>query len=90
MRKVLCKIFSFLLNVAKQVVELVADTLVYIGTAAVEVLSALAGAVGSSIMKSPLGFVVLAVGAVWLLGFLGSSDDDSKPEGEEATGVVNL
>lgn len=86
MRKILCKIFSFLLNVAKQVVDLVADTLVYVGTAAVEVLSEVANAVGDSIMKSPLGVAVLAIGAVWLLGFLGSGNDS--PDKDEK--VVTL
>lgn len=75
MRKALCSVFAFLLSLVKQLVDLVADTLIYIGTAAVEVLSKLASAVSSSFLKSPLGWVVLGVGAYFLLGMLPSGEE---------------
>lgn len=77
MRKFLCKVFKFLLDLVSQLVDLIANTLIKIGTAAVEVLSEVAGAVGSAITKSPLVWAAVGVGALFLLPKLfGSAEDD--------------
>lgn len=74
MRKFLCKVFRFLLDLVSQVVDLVAKTLIMVGTAAVEVLSEVAGAVGSTLLKNP---VVLGVLGVALFMYFSDSDDES-------------
>lgn len=67
MRKYLCKIFSFLLDLVGQVVDLVANTLIKIGTAAVDVLSEVAGAVGNAFLSNPIVWAVIGVSAYMLL-----------------------
>lgn len=80
MRKFLCKVFRFLLDLVSQVVDLIADTLIKIGTAAVEVLSEVAQAVGGAISKSPLVWLGVGIIAFMVLpGLL--PDDDQKAEG---------
>lgn len=74
MRKFLCKVFRFLLDLVSQVVDLVAKTLIMVGTAAVEVLSEVAGAVGSTLLKNP---VVLGVLGVALFMYFSDSDEKS-------------
>lgn len=78
MRKFLCKIFRFLLDLVGQVVDLVANTLIKVGTAAVEVLSEVAGAVGSAITKNPLVMGALLVGGFFLLRPMLMGDDEEK------------
>lgn len=74
MRKFLCKVFRFLLDLVSQLVDLVADTLIKVGTAAVEVLSEVASAASSALFKNPIVLGALAIGAYFLLK--PSSDDD--------------
>lgn len=91
MRKFLCKVFSFLLNLVSQLVELVAQTLIKIGTAAVEVLSEVAGAVGGAFLKNPIVLGALVFGAYLL--FKPTNDDDAKPKTkvkpEELGGMIS-
>lgn len=82
MRKLICKIFKFLLSLASQLIDVVANTLIAIGTAAVEVLGEVAGAVGDTFMKSPFGILVLAVSAYFAFTLISPDDEKSK-------GVVN-
>lgn len=81
MRKFLCKVFRFLLDLVGQVVDLVANTLIKVGTAAVEVLSEVAGAVGGAITRNPLVMGALIVGGFFLLRplIMGGEDDDESP-----------
>lgn len=67
MRKYLCKIFSFLLDLVSQVVDLVANTLIKVGTAAVEVLSEVANSIGTAISRNPLVWGVVGIAALFLL-----------------------
>lgn len=80
MRKFLCKVFSFLLNLVSQLVDLVANTLIKIGTAAVEVLSEVADAVGNAFLKNPVVLGALLFTAYIM--FKPSPDDEkSKRKG---------
>lgn len=81
MRKFLCKVFRFLLDLVAQVVELVAKTLIMVGTAAVEVLSEVARAAGSVLLKNPIVLGVLGVALFMLLS--GREDDDQKQKAIE-------
>lgn len=81
MRKYLCKIFSFLLDIVGQVVDLVANTLIKIGTAAVDVLSEVAGAVGGALMSNPIVWAVVGLGAYMLLSRMTPpSNEDERRE----------
>lgn len=74
----ICKLFSFFLNLFKQVVDVVTSTLVTLIDAGVEVLGAVVDGitkVGGSLLGSPFGLLVLGVAAWWLLG--GSDDENS-------------
>lgn len=75
MRKFLCKVFRFLLDLVSQVVDLVAKTLIMVGTAAVEVLSQVAGAARNALLKNPLVLGVLGV-----IAFMYLSGDDEKSD----------
>lgn len=75
MRKFMCKVFRFLLDLVSQVVSLVAQTLIMIGTAVVEVLSEVAGAIGGALLKNP---VVLGLIGVGLYMFLSGRKEDDK------------
>lgn len=88
MRKFLCKVFRFLLDLVGQVVDLVANTLIKVGTAAVEVLSEVAGAVGSAITKNPLVMGALLVGGFFLLRplLVGEDDEPERPNAVALTG----
>lgn len=78
MRKFLCKVFKFLLDLVGQVVDLVANTLIKIATAAVEVLSEVAGAVGNAIANNPLVWAGVGILAVFLLPKLIPTDNERK------------
>lgn len=67
MRKFLCKVFRFLLDLVGQVVDLVANTLIKVGTAAVEVLSEVAGSVSNAVLKNPLVMGAILIGGFFLL-----------------------
>lgn len=87
MRKYLCKIFQFLLDLVGQVVDLVANTLIKVGTAAVEVLSEVANAVGKSILNSPLGWVAIGLGAYFIIPKLFPDEDDEAKPNQPGQGV---
>jgi hypothetical protein len=74
----LCKIFQFVLNIFEKVVNVVASAVKTIGTAAVDVLSELAHAVGDAasglFSGNGLFGLLIAGGVLWML--LGSKDDD--------------
>lgn len=76
----LCKIFRFVLNIFEQVVTVVASAVKTIGTAAVDVLSDLAHAVGdaaSGLFSGSGIFGLLVVGGVlWML--LGPKGEDKQ------------
>lgn len=76
MRKYLCKIFRFLLDTSAQMVDLVKNTLIDVGTAAVDVLSEMTEAVGGAILKNPVVIGGLLIGAYLL--FAGGDDDERK------------
>lgn len=80
MRKFLCKVFSFLLNLVSQLVDLVANTLIKIGTAVVEVLSEVAGAVGNAFLKNPVVLGVLLFTA-YIMFKPPPDDEKSKQKG---------
>lgn len=79
MRKYLCKIFRFLLDTSAQMVDLVKNTVIDVGTAAVDVLSELSKSVGKAITGSPLVVGALLVGA-YLLFFKGKKDEREPPK----------
>lgn len=91
MRKFLCKVFSFLLNLVSQLVELVAQTLIKIGTAAVEVLSEVAGAIGGAFLKNPIVLGALLFGAYLFLKPPADEDDKSeiKSRLKQGGGTIN-
>lgn len=76
LRKYLCKIFRFLLDTSAQMVDLVKNTLIDVGTAAVDVLSEMTKAVGGAILKNPIVIGGLLIGAYLL--FAGGDDDERK------------
>lgn len=90
MRKFLCKVFRFLLDLVGQVVDFVAETLIKIGTAAVEVLSGVASAVGGAIARSPLVWIGAGILAVFLLPTLLAAGDDEEegPQQKQAKGAT--
>lgn len=77
MRKYLCKIFRFLLDTSAQLVDLVKETVIDVGTAAVDVLSELASAASGAILKNPVVLGALLFGA-WFIFFKGDKDDDQR------------
>lgn len=86
MRKFLCKVFAFLLSLVSQIVDLVADTLIKVGTAAVEVLSEVASSVGGALTKNPIVMGgLLLLGGYFLLPLL--AGDDEKERGHESIAV---
>lgn len=95
MGKAICKVFAFLLNIGKQVIDAIADTLVYVGTAAVEVLSDVVSAASDGLLSSPIGIAVVAVGGFFLLktlGLIGGQEEEklAKPElRESANGALS-
>lgn len=74
MRKYICKLFNFLLGLVKTVVKFVADTLKVLTQAVTEVLGEVLSGAGKLLLGSPLGLLLLGVGAYWLLS--GSDDDE--------------
>lgn len=76
MRKFLCDVFGFLLDLFKVIIDFVAETLIMIGTAIVDVLSEVSGALGSALLSSPFGFILLGLGAYMLFSLL--PDDEGK------------
>lgn len=88
MRDILCKVFRFLLDLVGQVVDLVANTLIKIGTAAVEVLSEVAGAVSSAVFSNPLLLVGLGIAAWWLLSGSSGDEDDKGGLPEKVTDLT--
>lgn len=78
MRKYLCKIFRFLLDTGAQLVDLVKNTVIEVGTATVDVLSELASAASSAIFKNPVALGILLFGA-WFI-FLKGDKDDGQPK----------
>lgn len=88
MRKYLCKIFRFLLDLVGQVVDLVANTLIKIGTAAVDVLSEVAGAVGNAFLNNPIALFVVGLGAYMIISRLAPSNKEEEREGRVAEGVT--
>lgn len=76
MGTLLCKLFRFFLNVFEQLVNVIADALVAVGTAAIDVLSDLAGA-ASDALGLPKLVVFIGLGAaLWLLS---KRKEDKKP-----------
>lgn len=88
MRKYLCKIFSFLLDLVGQVVDLVANTLIKIGTAAVDVLSEVAGAVGNAFLKNPVALFVIGLGAYMIISRLAPPSKEEEREERVVEGVT--
>lgn len=80
MRKFLCKVFRFLLDLVGQVVDLVANTLIKVGTAAVEILSEVAGAVSGALVKNPLVMGALLIGGFLFLKPILFGDDEEPSE----------
>lgn len=75
-----CKLFSFFLNLFQQVVDVVTQTLVTLIDAGVSVLEAAVdglSSVGSALLGSPLGIIAIGLGLWWLFG---SGDDDKQSE----------
>lgn len=92
MRNAICKLFSFLLDLVKQVVTFVADTLIAVGTAAVEVLSDVLGAASSAFFSSPFGVIILGVGCLFIaakLGLFSEEDDEKKEEARAKNKLAN-
>lgn len=78
MRKYLCKIFSFLLDLVSLVVDLVANTLIKVGTATVEVLSDIANSIGTAIIRNPLVLGIFGIAAFFLLPKLFPAKEEKK------------
>lgn len=87
MREYLCKIFSFLIDLVGQVVDLVAKTLIKIGTAAVDVLSEVAGAVGGALMSNPIVWAVVGLGAYLLFSRMIPPGNEDERHEELVEGV---
>lgn len=90
MRSAICKLFAFLLSLVSQLVDLVANTLIKIGTAAVEVLSEVVGAAGGALSELLSGGLlpILVIGAVaW---FLLKDDDGEDKQPTKDVAVAGL
>lgn len=61
MRKALCNVFRFLLDMFKQIVNVIAEALIALGTAVVDVLSEVASAVSDGLFSSPVGILLIGV-----------------------------
>lgn len=61
MRKALCSVFRFLLDIFKQIVNVIAEALIALGTAVVDVLSEVASAVSDGLFSSPVGIILVGV-----------------------------
>lgn len=72
MGSMLCKVWRFFSDMLSQVVEFVATALKTIGSAVVDVLGDLLKQAGSALgdifKASPLVWVALGVGAIWIFG----------------------
>lgn len=89
MRSLLCKVFRFLLDLVGQVVDLVANTLIKIGTAAVEVLSEVASAVGGKFLSNPVVLIGLAT-AAYLLWPKSSEDKQPRTSDQSENAIVRV
>lgn len=67
MRKALCNVFRFLLDMFKQIVNVIAEALIALGTAVVDVLSEVASAVSDGLFSNPVG--ILLIGVVGFVAF---------------------
>lgn len=90
MRSLLCKVFRFLLDLVGQVVDLVANTLIKIGTAAVEVLSEVASAVGGKILSNPVVLIGLATAAYLLWPKNGEEDKQPRTFDQSENAIVRV
>lgn len=89
MRKFLCDIFSFLLDLFKQIINVVAETLIAIGSAVVDVLSEVVDGLNNMFFSSPLGLILLGVGAFWAISVI-TKETDVEAERIRASNEVNV
>lgn len=88
MSKLWCKIWNTFLMIFNTGIEGIGTILKTIGTVFVDVLGAVLDAGSSvfgSLLKSPLGLVLLVGGGLWLMSSLG----DDKPKRQSKKGVVD-
>lgn len=88
--ELLCKIWRFILNIAKQIVEVVKDFLIDLSKAVFEVLGAIvdgAGGLLGGLFKSPL-FWLAAAGAVWY--FFGDSEEEKNAKRIQEAQLLSL
>lgn len=76
MRKFLCDIFSFLLDLFKQVINFVAETLIEIGTAVVDVLSDILESASKGLLSSPLGIAFVGIVGFALYSWLAPGEEE--------------
>lgn len=74
----ICKVFRFLLDIFKGVVNVIAEGLSTIAVAVVDVLSEVASSVGSAFASSPLGMAVIGVGLFFAYKMFFAGDDEAK------------
>lgn len=81
----ICKIFKFLLDIFKGIVNVIAEALSAIAVAVVDVLSEVASAVSDGLLSSPVGLVFAGIVGFALFKWL-----MPPPEADEAKkGVIN-
>lgn len=74
----ICKVFRFLLDIFKGVVNVIAEGLSTIAVAVVDVLSEVASSVGSAFASSPLGMAVIGVGLFFAYKMFFADEDEAK------------
>lgn len=86
-----CKLFSFFLNLFKQVVDVVTETLVTLIDAGVSVLEAAIdglSSVGGALLSSPVGIIAIGLALWWL--FSPGDDDESSKTGESISAIKGV
>lgn len=80
---IICKVFNFFLDIFNAVLTVVVEAITSLIGAAFTVLdAALEGA--SSLLGKPFTWLILGVGAWWLLG----GDDDKEPQSKRNTDQI--
>lgn len=74
MTTLLCKLWNFFLNMFTDVVETVTKAAVTVSNALIDIVGSLVTSVGTGLFKSPLGWGLLALGGLYILGL--TKDDD--------------
>lgn len=88
---VICKIFQFVLRIAKQVIAVVSEITKDLLNATFEILGDALGGLSKSLFSSPLGIAIVAGLGLWAaskLGLFGDDDEEEDDDEQEQGGTV--